>query len=616
MAQSRASPASLRPPPLASSAAPTACALTPTFPFLSGVGDSRGSTSSVRTRVPGVVHSHRASAPQMDSAWCGHYQSFAMMSLADEEQGSEHRWPIIPELPDPRLPEFIEQRALELTSPTASQLTMFTSSTPVTTGSRATFASSFDPLIFKRLYKSRGSRIIHQAEDFDGKEPSGGKKEEVAASVDDYLAKGGAAYKGGFGPFQWELFKTMAVVYGCLGADQLLPVFLAPVLARDWGLTVLQQQLLSSVWFAGGVAGFLGGGFVADVYGRRPAFMYFSCLRLVCAMLLFISPSYGMILGLRLIGAIGASGAFNASYPLLAEHCPPAARASAKLMLGLCWTGAVVLLACVAFVLRNRPWYYLGWFVVPGSIVTFFTCTSVPESPQWLYAKGYKREAESALECICAANGELIHVELPDREQDLQDKSTGVSTKEVFIDLLSGQQGFRTGCILVSTAMSACAYFGLCFAPASQLSGNFYVAQVFAAAMELPAVLATAPLADTFGRRRAQVGLYLAFMAMLLLLSVPSKVAGVAIKGLAVMAARSFGNALSTLKWVINTENVPTRSRGFGLALAGVAGQAGALVGPLLFACCPQPFVVLAVLCGIAAQCTWALPETAGKSLD
>jgi len=540
--------------------------------------------------------------------------------MADQEQGGvAPGWPVMLELQESRLPEFTEQRTLDFMSPTSSKLTLFTTSSQATSRSRATLASAFDPLLFKRLNKSRGSRIVYQAEDFDGKGASGGTKEQVTASVDDYLAQAGEAHKGGFGPFQWDLFKTMAVVYGCIGADQLFPVFLAPVLARDWGLTVLQQQLLSSAWFAGGAVGFLMGGFVADVYGRRPAFMYFSCLRLVCAMLLFISPSYGVVLALRLIGALGASAAFNASYPLLAEHCPPAARASAKLMLGLCWTGAVVLQAFLAFVLRNRPWYYLAWFVVPGSILTFFNCTNVPESPQWLYAKGYKREAESALECISAANGQLVHVQLPDRGEDLRsgaDASAAASTKEVLSDLLSGQQGSRTGNILVSTAMSGCAYFGLCFAPAQQLSGNFYAAQVLAAVMELPAVLVIAPLADTFGRRRAQGGLYLAFIAMLLVLALPSKVAGVAMKGLALMAARSFGNALSTLKWVINAENVPTRSRGIGLALAGVAGQAGALVGPLLFAWCSQPFVALAVLCGVAARCTWSLPETAGKPLE
>merc|ERR1740123_2318305 len=90
-------------------------------------------------------------------------------------------------------------------------------------------------------------------------------------SVDQYLI-----LAGGWSRFQVHLAMKVAVICAFIGVDSLLAVFLAPALGMQWGLSLVEQQLISSTWFAFGILGFVLSGIVADNHGRRTALILFA----------------------------------------------------------------------------------------------------------------------------------------------------------------------------------------------------------------------------------------------------------------------------------------------------------------------------------------------------
>jgi len=261
---------------------------------------------------------------------------------------------------------------------------------------------------------------------------------------------------------------------------------------------------------------------------------------------------------------------------------------------------------------RHWPWQALSIALVPGLFGTMLLWR-IPESPRFLQTCGREQEAVAALRAIAKANGADCH---GDDRRGLRQIQSADSTENflVFRGLLGRRQRWRTLAILLLNFVMSLAYFGLCFAPVSALGSNIYMAQLGATVVEVPMLLLSAPLADRLGRRCSLTALLVVFMMSLVALGF-LPVSMIWARWATVLAARGSGQAASTLRWVVNTENFPTPVRGTGLAVAGICGQLGGVFGPLVFALAPDPFLIIAVLVLPAVLCIWLLPETRGVKL-
>lgn len=428
-------------------------------------------------------------------------------------------------------------------------------------------------------------------------------------SVDEYLVAA-----GGWGRFQTRLTVKVALVYAFVGVDSLFSAFLAPALGEQWGLPLVQQQLLSSFWFAGGLAGFLLSGAVADSRGRRCALLVFSAVHRLGNVLTLVSPSFHTVLASRVVTAVGAVGSFNVLYPLVAEYAPPECRAGAKQLLGFAWNGGVMLLVAVAFAVRMLPWQALSLAVIPGVLATAWLLKDLPESPRFLWANARETEAARALDLVARTNGRG-----PQRDIKLVSSPPKSAGASMMRGLFCIEQRMRTIVLLFVNFVCAAAYYGLCFAPVAGPGAGLYLGQLSATVLEVPALLLAAPLADKFGRRWSLAGLLVASTLSLGVLAttpVGGTPTGSPLRWAAVLLARCTGQAAASLKWVVNAENFPTSSRGAGMALAGVCGSLGGCLGPALFAASPAPFALLGALCLPAAACALLLPETARRELE
>jgi len=439
-------------------------------------------------------------------------------------------------------------------------------------------------------------------------------------SVDEYLI-----LAGGWGRFQVDLAMKVAVICAFVGVDSLLAVLLAPALGIQWGLSLVEQQLISSTWFACGILGFMLSGIVADNHGRRTALIIFALLQRLGDMLTFVVPSFQLLLVARGIAAVGGVGTFNVCYPLLAEYSPPSKRAQAKLFLGIAWNVGVAFLVVVAFAFRTLCWRYLGLAVVPGIVATMWLLACMPESPRFLLVQGRNSEAQAALEVVAIANGAKLPAgSLAPHPVSKQSEGTGHSiwSWPLWSLFASGRRTITAAVLFVNFACSA-AYYGLTFAPPGWLGGrSVYWNQLSATLLEVPVLLLAAPLADKLGRRWCLAGLLgTSALASLILVAIDLPAAksilgtSSSLCSAAALLGRCSGQAALSLKWIICAENFPTSARGAGMALAGVVGSLGGTLGPLAFAAMPAPFAFFVVLCLAAAMSTLMLPETARREL-
>mmetsp|Transcript_51671 Transcript_51671/g.102732 ORF Transcript_51671/g.102732 Transcript_51671/m.102732 type:complete len:546 (+) Transcript_51671:41-1678(+) len=437
-----------------------------------------------------------------------------------------------------------------------------------------------------------------------------------AVSVDEYLVAA-----GGWGKFQNRLFATMFLHYACISFDWIMAAFLAPALGAQWGLTLPQQEMIASSWFVGGLIGFLLSGFSADTLGRRPSMLAFGVLHCFGAVFTCAAPSLPLLLAARILTAIGTIGAFNMTYPLLAEFSPPSERAVIKKRMGLNWQCGVVALVVVAYQLRSFPWQALSLALVPAcSFGVLWLFRGLPESPRFLLVKGRHAEALESLRVVASSNGRLYdceHLRLAAPSKDGDDGkgvSSTIPTSGPMALLASGQLG-RTLALLTLNLVASCTYYGLTFAPVASLGTNLYLCQLTATLLEIPALLLISPLANQLGRRFALISFLGVFAcASVALTRIP--VSATQLRLAAVLVGRMSGSALNTLKWVAVAENFPTAIRGTGLAVTGIFGMLGASFGPLIFAWAPSPFRMLSILCLLGVAAVLLLPETNGKDLD
>lgn len=176
--------------------------------------------------------------------------------------------------------------------------------------------------------------------------------------------------------------------------------YLASAAKCEWGLTTVQESLLTSAVFAGMCVGAPVWGAVSDARGRKFAFglgMLFTC---VFGFSSAAAPNFQALMAFRALVGFGIPSACVA-FNWLGECCPASTRGLFLVGIEGFWTIGTVAQALLAFGLLNR----FGWRVMltVSAVPTFILLVLipfVPESPRWLATKGRTDEAEAVLKRI------------------------------------------------------------------------------------------------------------------------------------------------------------------------------------------------------------------------
>ena len=110
------------------------------------------------------------------------------------------------------------------------------------------------------------------------------------------------------GTFQYKLIVAVGL---CIAADTmeiLLLSFLTLVVQVEWNLQTSQASSVTAIVFVGALIGTLTLGYLGDLWGRKPLFVFSTATIAICGILTALSTNYWMMLVFQFGVGIGIGG--------------------------------------------------------------------------------------------------------------------------------------------------------------------------------------------------------------------------------------------------------------------------------------------------------------------
>jgi SP family galactose:H+ symporter-like MFS transporter len=186
----------------------------------------------------------------------------------------------------------------------------------------------------------------------------------------------------------------------------------------QFGLSVFRQEVVVSVVLVGAAIAALGGGRLADKFGRRATLLLTAVIFVVGAVMCAAAPTAALLIVGRVIVGLGI-GLSSTTVPLyISEISPANARGWQVSLFQLAITVGILGAYVVDYAFSgNQGWrWMLGLAVVPGLILGIGMLL-MPETPRWLARRGRSEQARGVLEKI-RGTGDVV-AELQDIQSTL-----------------------------------------------------------------------------------------------------------------------------------------------------------------------------------------------------
>ncbi|XP_057555262.1 solute carrier family 22 member 7 [Hippopotamus amphibius kiboko] len=355
-----------------------------------------------------------------------------------------------------------------------------------------------------------------------------------------------------------------------------------PCLSLQWDLVCEQKGLnrATSTFFFGGVlVGAVAYGYLSDRFGRRRLLLVAYVSSLVLGLASAASISYTMFAITRTLTGTALAGFTIIVMPLELEWLDVRHRTVAGVLSSTFWTGGVMLLALVGYLIRDWRWLLLAVTLpcAPGILSLWW----VPESARWLLTQGRVEEAHRYLLRCARLNGQPVGEDGLSREAlNKVAAAERVVRRPSYLDL------FRTPRLRHISLCCMVVWFGVNFSyygvslDVSGLGLNVYQTQLLFGAVELPSKLLVYLSVRHAGRRLTLAGTLLGAalaLAFRLLLSSEMKYWSTA---LAVMG-KGFSEAAFTTAYLFTSELYPTVLRQTGMGLTALVGRLGGSLAPV-----------------------------------
>lgn len=190
-------------------------------------------------------------------------------------------------------------------------------------------------------------------------------------------------------------------------------------LKKDFTLTSFALEVIVSGVLVGAAIGALGGGRLADLYGRRRLLIATAAIFALGAIICAAASSPTVLIVGRIIVGLGI-GLSSGTVPVyISEVSPPAARGWTVSIFQLAITVGILLAYVVDYAFAAiQGWrWMLGLAVVPAAIFAIGMIL-LPESPRWLVKNGHREAARKVLGRIRTAAG--ADAEMKDIEASIQ----------------------------------------------------------------------------------------------------------------------------------------------------------------------------------------------------
>jgi AAHS family 4-hydroxybenzoate transporter-like MFS transporter len=183
------------------------------------------------------------------------------------------------------------------------------------------------------------------------------------------------------------------------GFDTQAIAFVAPEIARFWGIPIAQFGPVFGAGLLGGMVGALGFGVAADRFGRKPGLLIAMGLFGAASVATPLANSMGELIALRVITGIGLGGALPSVIALTSEYAPARLRATLVTSMFCGFPlGAAIGAAASAWAIPAYGWQSI---LVMGGLIPMalipLVAWIVPESIHYLVTQGKYPRAQQIL---------------------------------------------------------------------------------------------------------------------------------------------------------------------------------------------------------------------------
>ena len=226
-----------------------------------------------------------------------------------------------------------------------------------------------------------------------------------------------------------------------------------PYLEATSGLDASQLSIIVAAVLLGSVISTLFAGLLADAMGRKPLMVLSGFAFVISIPIIALSHGYGALFWGRLLQGI-SGGLIGVVVPLYLAECLGASNRGkgtgifqwlltlgivAAALIGIYYSYRVEEVARTAnaaglFAFKDEAWRRIFWVSLPPGILFVIGAFLVEESPRWLFRRGKKERAYSAL--LRSRSAEQASVELEEMEASASAAHAGTTGKKVKDSLL------------------------------------------------------------------------------------------------------------------------------------------------------------------------------------
>jgi sugar porter (SP) family MFS transporter len=437
------------------------------------------------------------------------------------------------------------------------------------------------------------------------------------------------------------LVAGVTILSGLLfGYDQGVISGALPFISKDFGLSDLLEEVVTSWVTLGALFGALIAGAFADRFGRRQTLIVAGALFFAGALVQATAPGTAILVVGRFVIGFGV-GIASVAAPLYAAE---SAKAEHRGRLVSAYQLAITIGILVAEIIDaalsdSEDWrLMLGIAVVPGALLVTLM-VFMPDTPRWLLKVGRRRDAEDAYEKVNGPEGEATALDSFQADLDREAREHA-SWGEVFSPRVRPMLKIGLGLAIFQqvTGINAVIYYSdQIFADAGFTTVQEQTDATILAVgvVNVLATFVAIAFIDRFGRRPLLITGLIGMAVSLLGLTVAfaalegyDNVKGPTILGIATLVCLvvfigSFAFSLGPVVWTMISEIFPTRIRGKGIAVATAANWGAAFLVSASFLSIIDVIGTEGAFFLFAAMSVLGLmwvaryvPETKGKTLE
>lgn len=401
---------------------------------------------------------------------------------------------------------------------------------------------------------------------------------------------------------------------------------------NDFTLSTFALEVIVSGVLAGAAAGALGGGRLADLFGRKKLLIATAIIFAAGAVLCAIATSATMLVAGRIIVGLGI-GLSSGTVPVyISEISPAHARGWQVSLFQLAITVGILLAYVVDYAFAKvEGWRWMfGLAVIPAAIFAL-GMVYLPESPRWLAARGDRDAARSVLRRIRGTSN--IDAEMREVEATVQQTKERGAISDLLLPSLRPALVVGIGLAIFQqiTGINTVIYYApiiLQTAGISSASGAI-LATAGIGVVNVIMTLVSLPLIDRVGRRPllltgiAGMAVTLGVLSLSFHISAqPGVLAWIAVIGMMGYVA-SFAISLGPIFWLLISEIYPLRVRSSSEGLAATFNWSSNLIVTLTFLSllrwmgASRTFLLYALFAVAAWIFSYRfVPETKGHTLE